>query len=149
VAADMLAAKRNNRQQRCARVKCPAPFVPVSMRETGTKGALRGTTIRTQLRLVLIPADVSWEPDLWGRVRNTACASQYFAQASAAGLENATLIKQAGLAEYFLEIRRPDEPRKILDEAVAAVKKAEESERPVLKRGRIFRFGYSYRERPI
>ena len=39
-----------------------------------------------------LPFDVSWEPDLWGRVRNTIHAQQYNAQLSAADLENETAI---------------------------------------------------------
>jgi NodT family efflux transporter outer membrane factor (OMF) lipoprotein len=88
-----------------------------------------GTTTGKQSQLFSIPADVSWEPDLWGRVRNTVRASQYSAQMSAADLENEKLTEQASLAEYFFEIRGQDELQQILDETVAADTKAVESER--------------------
>ena len=71
-----------------------------------------------------LPADVSWEPDLWGKVRNTVHASQYTAQLSAADLENERLTEQASLAEYFFEIRGQDALQKILDDTVDADKKA-------------------------
>jgi NodT family efflux transporter outer membrane factor (OMF) lipoprotein len=55
-----------------------------------------------------LPLDVSWEPDLWGRIRNTVGQYQYAAQVSAADLENERLTEQAALAEYFLELRGQD-----------------------------------------
>jgi NodT family efflux transporter outer membrane factor (OMF) lipoprotein len=70
------------------------------------------------------PADVSWEPDLWDKVRNTVRASQYTAQLTAADLENERLTEQASLAEYFFEIRGQDALQKILDDTVDADKKA-------------------------
>ncbi len=91
--------------------------------------ATTGTSSGKQSQIFSIPADISWQPDLWGRVRNTVRASQSTAQVSAADLENEKLTEQASLAEYFFEIRGQDELQKILDETVAADKKAVESER--------------------
>jgi NodT family efflux transporter outer membrane factor (OMF) lipoprotein len=81
-----------------------------------------------QTQLFSLPAEVSWEPDLWGKVRNTVHASQYNAQLSAADLESERLTEQASLAEYFFEIRGQDALEKILDGTVEADKKAVESE---------------------
>ena len=81
-----------------------------------------------QSQVFSLPAEVSWEPDLWGKVRNTVHASQYNAQLSAADLENERLTEQASLAEYFFEIRGQDALQEILDETVDADKKAVESE---------------------
>jgi len=75
-----------------------------------------------------LPGEVSWEPDLWGKVRNTVHASQYAAQLSAADLENERLTEQASLAEYFFAIRGEDALQKILNDAVDADKKALEAE---------------------
>jgi NodT family efflux transporter outer membrane factor (OMF) lipoprotein len=71
-----------------------------------------------------LPADISWEPDLWGKVRNTIHAEQYNAQLSAADLENEKLTEQASLAEFFFEIRGQDALQKLLDETVVADQKA-------------------------
>jgi len=46
--------------------------------------------------LYSLPFDVSWEPDLWGRIRNSIREQQYAAQVSAADLENERLIESAG-----------------------------------------------------
>jgi len=61
-----------------------------------------------QSTLYSLPLDVSWVPDLWGKVRNEVRASQYSAQVSAADLENERLTEQANLAQYFFEIRGQD-----------------------------------------
>jgi NodT family efflux transporter outer membrane factor (OMF) lipoprotein len=71
-----------------------------------------------------LPADVSWEPDLWDKVRNTVRASQYSAQLSAADLVNERLTEQASLAQYFFEIRGQDALQILLNETVEADKKA-------------------------
>ena len=47
---------------------------------TGVSSASRGGTFND----FALPFDVSWEPDLWGRVRNTVREYQYAAQVSAA-----------------------------------------------------------------
>lgn len=87
-----------------------------------------GPTGGKQSQVFSLPAEVSWEPDLWGKVRNTVHASQYNAQLSAADLENERLTEQASLAEYYFEIRGQDALQQILNETVAAAKKAVESE---------------------
>jgi NodT family efflux transporter outer membrane factor (OMF) lipoprotein len=71
-----------------------------------------------------LPATVSWEPDLWGRVRNTIREEQYNAQLSAADLENERLTEQASLATFFFEIRGQDALQAILNDTVEADKKA-------------------------
>ena len=83
-----------------------------------------GTATAKQAQLFAIPSGVSWEPDLWDKVRNTVRAGQYTAQLTAADLENERLTEQASLAEYFFEIRGQDALEKLLNDTVAADKKA-------------------------
>jgi NodT family efflux transporter outer membrane factor (OMF) lipoprotein len=71
-----------------------------------------------------LPADISWEPDLWGKVRNTIHEQQYNAQLSAADLENEKLTEQASLAQFFFEIRGQDALQRLLNDTVEADKKA-------------------------
>jgi NodT family efflux transporter outer membrane factor (OMF) lipoprotein len=98
---------------------------------SSTVGSFSTTGIPTgqQTSTFALPADVSWEPDLWGRVRNTVRANQYAAQLSAADLENERLTEQASLADYFFEIRGQDALQQLLDETVEADKKAVASEK--------------------
>src|SRR5882757_324147 len=73
-----------------------------------------------------LPFDVSWAPDLWGRVRNTIHEQQYNAQLSAADLENEKLTEQASLAAFFFEIRGQDALQQLLNDTVEADRKAVE-----------------------
>ena len=86
---------------------------------TGTGTAVR----QLQTTVYSLPLEASWEPDLWGRIRNTVHEYQYAAQVSAADLENERLIEQASLAEYFFEIRGQDELQRIYNATVAADQK--------------------------
>jgi NodT family efflux transporter outer membrane factor (OMF) lipoprotein len=70
------------------------------------------------------PIDVSWTPDLWGKIRNEVHEAQYTAQASDADLELEKLTEQASLAQYYFEIRGQDMLQKILNDTVAADQKA-------------------------
>jgi NodT family efflux transporter outer membrane factor (OMF) lipoprotein len=74
--------------------------------------------------LLDLPATATWEPDLWGKIRNTVRQAQYSAQLSAADLENERLTEQASLAVYFFELRGQDALRQILDTTVAEDQKS-------------------------
>jgi len=93
---------------------------------TNSSSSGTGNTTAPQLTSTLysLPLEASWEPDLWGKVRNTVRQAQYAAQVSAAELESERLTEQAALAEYFFEIRGQDELQKIYDDTVAADQKA-------------------------
>src|ERR1700733_5843460 len=75
-------------------------------------------------QIYALPLDVSWTPDLFGRIRNQVHNAQYTAQVSAADLENERLVEQADLAEFFFEIRGQDALIQILTQTVAADQKA-------------------------
>jgi NodT family efflux transporter outer membrane factor (OMF) lipoprotein len=96
-----------------------------------------GTTTTPQLQSTLysLPLEASWEPDLWGKVRNTVRQAQYAAQVSAADLENERLTEQASLAQYFFEIRGQDELQKIYDDTVAADQQAYDLTRALYEAG--------------
>ena len=87
-------------------------------------GATGTTSGNGSTGLIDLPFDVSWEPDLWGKVRNTVRQAQYSAQVSAADLENERLTEQAGLATFFFELRGQDALQQILDSTVAQDQKA-------------------------
>jgi len=87
---------------------------------TGSTGTTTGGQVST---LYTLPFSVSWEPDLWGKVRNTIRENQYNAQLSAADLENVKLTEQAALASFFFELRGQDALQKIFDETIEADKR--------------------------
>jgi NodT family efflux transporter outer membrane factor (OMF) lipoprotein len=71
-----------------------------------------------------LPLEVSWTPDLFGRIRNQVHAAQYSAQVSAADLENEKLIEQADLAQFFFEIRGQDALIELFTRTVAQYQKS-------------------------
>ena len=66
------------------------------------------------------PFDATWQPDLFGRIRNTIKSAAYGAQASAADLENTRLTVQADLAMDYFQLRGQDALKQLLDSTVVA-----------------------------
>ena len=93
---------------------------------TGGTGSSTGSTTNAgrESTLASFPFQLTWEPDLWGKVRNTIREAQYNAQLSAADLENERLTEQASLAQFFFEVRGQDALQKVLDETVASDQKS-------------------------
>jgi NodT family efflux transporter outer membrane factor (OMF) lipoprotein len=83
------------------------PYFPASQANNGT-GAFT------------LPFDLSYEVDLWGRVRRTVSASREEAQASAADLQTANLSLHAELAVDYFELRSADVQEQLLDDTVKA-----------------------------
>jgi NodT family efflux transporter outer membrane factor (OMF) lipoprotein len=92
----------------------------VGVPTTNTSGTGASSSPQLQSTLYSLPLEASWEPDLWGKVRNTVRQAQYASQVSAADLENERLTEQASLAEYFFEIRGQDKLQQIYDDTVKA-----------------------------
>jgi NodT family efflux transporter outer membrane factor (OMF) lipoprotein len=67
-----------------------------------------------------LPGTVSWEPDLWGRVRLAVESSSHNAQVSAADLENVRLSAQASLAVDYFAMRANDMQQALLQETIEA-----------------------------
>src|SRR5580693_10323282 len=83
------------------------PYFPASLANNGT-GAFS------------LPFDLSYEVDLWGRVRRTVSASREEAQATAADLQTASLSLHAELAVDYFELRAADSQQHLLDDTVKA-----------------------------
>ncbi len=79
-------------------------------------GASGGTTTND----FVIPFDVAYEPDLWGRVRREVEAARAEAQASDADLENVRLSECAELAVDYFQLRSLDSEKVLLDSTVNA-----------------------------
>jgi NodT family efflux transporter outer membrane factor (OMF) lipoprotein len=67
-----------------------------------------------------LPFDLSYEVDLWGKVRHTVSASKEEAQASAADLQTANLALHAELALDYFELRSADAQERLLHDTVKA-----------------------------
>ena len=66
-----------------------------------------------------LPLDVSWEIDLFGRIRRTINTARDEAQASSADYSNVLLSLQAELAMDYFELRAADAEKKLLNDTVA------------------------------
>jgi NodT family efflux transporter outer membrane factor (OMF) lipoprotein len=71
-----------------------------------------------------IPVDVSYEPDVWGRVRRTVEASRSEAQATAADLASVALSLHAELAMDYFELRGLDAQQQLYASTVDSYEKA-------------------------
>ena len=75
---------------------------------TGTATNAAGSTRGSVINSGSLEGNVSWAPDLWGKVRRTIEQNKATAQASEATLANATLTEQTALATAVIELRIAD-----------------------------------------
>jgi NodT family efflux transporter outer membrane factor (OMF) lipoprotein len=74
--------------------------------------------------LYSLPLDLSWEIDVWGRIRRAIEAAEYGAQASESDLESARLSAQATLAQSFFQLQSLDAQRSLLEATIADLERA-------------------------
>jgi NodT family efflux transporter outer membrane factor (OMF) lipoprotein len=82
-----------------------------------------------------LPFDATWQPDLFGRIRNTVRSAAYGAQASAADLENTRLTVQADVAMDYFQLRGQDALKQLLDSTVAAFEQSLDLTRALYETG--------------
>jgi NodT family efflux transporter outer membrane factor (OMF) lipoprotein len=95
-----------------------------SIRDSSHTPYFAGSTVQGSTGEFVLPFDLSYEVDLWGRVRRTVTAAREEAQATAADLETARLSIHAELAFDYFELRSADAQKKLLDDTVAAYESA-------------------------
>jgi NodT family efflux transporter outer membrane factor (OMF) lipoprotein len=92
--------------------------------QRGLTPALMSTTtargIATTTTMLQLPISISWEPDLFGRIRKQIAEYSAAAQVSAADLANEQLSEQASLAEYYFELRGEDALQQTYDSTTAS-----------------------------
>jgi NodT family efflux transporter outer membrane factor (OMF) lipoprotein len=91
-------------------------------------GGLRDSTNRPYFNIsgargngvgdIQLPVDLSYEIDVWGRVRRTVSAAREEAQASAGDRQTVLLSLQAELAVDYFEARSADAQEKLLNDTV-------------------------------
>ena len=72
----------------------------------------------------LLPLDVSWEVDVWGRIHRVVESSQASAQASAADLQTVRLSVQSELSVDYFALRGLDAESQLLEQTLVAYRKA-------------------------
>src|SRR5262249_46061396 len=74
--------------------------------------------------LYQLPVDVSYEADLWGRVRRNIEANIETAQSVGADLENVRLSMQAELATDYVQLRGLDEELRLFEQSITSYEQA-------------------------
>ncbi|NYH16186.1 efflux transporter outer membrane subunit [Paraburkholderia bryophila] len=95
---------------------------PLSVSAGSSGSSLSGARVNSND--FTFPLDISWEPDLWGRIRNTVKEFSSAAQVSAADLANEKLSQQATLAQDYFELRGQDELIGLDDRTIDAYRKS-------------------------
>ena len=94
---------------------------PLQTNSTNSTITTNSSAIQSSFSL---PFDATWQPDFWGKVRNTINAAAYGAQVSAADLENVRLAAQSELAVDYFQLRGQDSLTKLLDSTVIAFRES-------------------------
>ncbi|HEY9573110.1 MAG TPA: efflux transporter outer membrane subunit [Pusillimonas sp.] len=72
----------------------------------------------------ILSGNVSWEPDLWGKVRRSVESSSAGLQASAADVATTRLSMQSTLAQTYFRLRIMDAEKRLLQQTVAAYERS-------------------------
>jgi NodT family efflux transporter outer membrane factor (OMF) lipoprotein len=95
-----------------------------SRNRLSSQRAISSVSSTTNYTDINLPVDVSYEPDLWGRVRRSVEAAREQAQASAADLENVSLSLHSELAVDYFQARTLDAEADLLQTNVEAFQRA-------------------------
>jgi NodT family efflux transporter outer membrane factor (OMF) lipoprotein len=129
----VVAAEAAYRQAIALLAAAGAPRLPTVTGAAGaTRGRNAGVSATSSSSSTSAPATdtyresigVSWEVDLWGRIRRTIEANEASAAAGKADLEAAVLSAQAALAQAYLQLRVIDAQRRLLDETASAYERS-------------------------
>jgi NodT family efflux transporter outer membrane factor (OMF) lipoprotein len=122
---NVLAAEASYREAKAAARVAHSALFPtatagVSITESRSSFAGNVPSAPGRRTIYSLPVDVSYEPDLWGRVRRSITAGVATAQATAAQLENIRLLYQADLAQDYFQLHSIDTEKDLLSRTVAS-----------------------------
>jgi NodT family efflux transporter outer membrane factor (OMF) lipoprotein len=123
--ANYAAAKALSDQARAGLFPMLTANASVSRARESEHAPLIGPTTPRYYDDDVLGGSVSYELDLWGRIRNEVVAGNASAAASAADLENARLSLIAQLVGDYVQLRSLDRESAILDDTVKAYARAE------------------------
>lgn len=116
---NVLAAEAQYRAARAAVRVTAADQLPTVTASASVTHA-GGSASLHQGDLYQVPVDVSYDADVWGRIRHSVAANAAIAQASAADLESARLLYQSELASDYFQVQGLDADRVLLEQAVTS-----------------------------
>ncbi|HZQ01009.1 MAG TPA: efflux transporter outer membrane subunit [Reyranella sp.] len=116
-----------------------------STQQTSSGSGIRSAsgTVSNSVGQFSAGASLSWEIDLWGRIRRTIESDQAAAQASAADLAAARLSAQSTLATSYFGLRISDRRRRLLEESTAAFARSMNIVRNQMNAGTASRLDFS------
>jgi len=91
---------------------------------TSASGAGSSSSASSSSHSYELSGSASWEPDLFGSIRNNVTAQQNAAQVSAAELANETLSEQSSLAQYYFELRGQDALQLLYNDTITQYKES-------------------------
>src|SRR3984885_4156644 len=129
---DLKIAEANLRQARAAvrfNRASQAPTIGSSpsisdIRDSANRPYFPSSSVNNGSGDFILPLDLSYEVDLWGRVRRSVAAAKQQAQASAADLQTARLSLHAEVAIDYFEVRSADAQERLLNDTVKAYAEA-------------------------
>jgi len=124
------AAEARFRQARAAVAANRANLYPVVSTGPGvttnlaSRNSPTGGPAHGEYSNLVLPFDLSYELDAWGRIRRSIAAARQEAQATAADLATIRLSLHAEMAIDYFELRSLDAQRQLLDRTLVAYQKA-------------------------
>jgi NodT family efflux transporter outer membrane factor (OMF) lipoprotein len=91
-----------------------------AVRDSANQPYLSKTIVNNGTGNFILPLELDYEIDLWGRIRRQVTAAREQAQASAADLANTRLSLHAEVAIDYMEVRSADAQIKLLNDTVKA-----------------------------
>lgn len=88
---------------------------------SGSKSSSSSNPVRKRYDIGL---SISWDADIWGRLRRTQESQQALKDASAADLAAIRLTQQASLVQNYLQLRVLDAQQRLLDRTVEAYRRS-------------------------
>jgi NodT family efflux transporter outer membrane factor (OMF) lipoprotein len=125
--ADLAQAEAQYRQAQALLKGARAGFFPtvganLSASRSGSSGG--SDTSSTQGTHSALTGTVSWEPDLWGKVRRSVESSRASAQASAADMGSTRLSLQSTLAQTYFNLRALDAEKRLYAQTLQAYERS-------------------------
>jgi NodT family efflux transporter outer membrane factor (OMF) lipoprotein len=98
----------------------------IRARSAAARGSAAAGAIATNGTVTTYSLDttVAWEPDLWGRIRQSVAGGRASAEAAAADVESARLSSSAELAADYFQLRAIDADLALLDQTIEAYQRA-------------------------
>jgi len=118
--ANLRAARANIRVQNSERFPTVGVTPSVSgLRDSANQPYFNAANANNGVANLVLPLQLNYEVDLWGRVRRNIAAAAEESQATAADRQTALLSLQAELAMDYFDLRAADAQQKLLNDTVA------------------------------